>query len=241
MEIREADVRDRPAIRDVARRSLEASYSLGPQAITGAIEEWYDENRLRDIVSDDDKLLLVADDGGQVVGFSESVATGDQTAQLLWLHIDPDYRGERHGQRLFDATRERLGESGIDTLQGRVLADNQAGTAFYEAQGLTHVGEEEVEIHGTPYTEYVYADVDEEGIEAIETDGRTVYVNHDSTETGSIAPFHVVYNQPGHEEIYGYWCSRCSDLANAMDAMGRIQCDGCGNARKPTRWDAAYL
>jgi hypothetical protein len=122
-----------------------------------------------------------------------------------------------------------------------VLADNQAGTAFYEAQGLTHVGEEEVEINGTSYAEYVYANVDEGGIEAVKTDGRTVYVNHDSTETGSIAPFYVVYNQPGREEIYGYWCSRCSDLANAMDAMGRIQCDGCGNARKPTRWDAAYL
>jgi ribosomal protein S18 acetylase RimI-like enzyme len=241
MEIREANTRDQPAIRDVARRSLEASYSLGPRAITGAIEEWYDQNRLRNIVSDDDKLVLVADDGGQVVGFSESVVTGEQTAQLLWLHIDPNYRGEGHGQRLFDATRDRLGGSGIDTLQGRVLADNQAGTAFYEAQGLTHVGEEEVEINGTSYAEYVYANVDEGGIEAVKTDGRTVYVNHDSTETGSIAPFYVVYNQPGREEIYGYWCSRCSDLANAMDAMGRIQCDGCGNARKPTRWDAAYL
>ena len=187
MEIREANTRDQPAIRDVARRSLEAPYSLGPRAITGAIEEWYDQNRLRNIVSDDDKLVLVADDSGQVVGFSESVVTGEQTAQLLWLHIDPNYRGEGHGQRLFDATRERLGGSGIDTLQGRVLADNQAGTAFYEAQGLTHVGEEEVEINGTSYAEYVYANVDEGGIEAVKTDGRTVYVNHDSTENGSIA------------------------------------------------------
>lgn len=241
MEIQEADAQDQPAIRDVARRSLEASYSLGPRAITGAIEEWYDESRLHNIVSDDDKLLLVADDGGQVIGFSESVVTGEQTAQLLWLHIDPSHRGEGYGQRLFDATREHLDESGIDTLHGRVLADNQAGTAFYEAQGLTQVGEEEVDINGTSYAEYVYADVDDNGTETLETDGRTVYINHDSIETGSIAPFHVVYTEHDREEIYGYWCSRCSDLANAMDPMGRIQCDGCGNARKPTRWDAAYL
>jgi ribosomal protein S18 acetylase RimI-like enzyme len=241
MEIREAHKQDRPAIRDVARRSLETSYSLGPRAITGAIEEWYDENRLRDILSDDDKLLLVVDAGGQVVGFSESIVTGEETAQLLWLHVDPDYRGENYGQQLFDATLEHLGDKSIDNLQGRVLADNQAGNAFYEAQGLAKVGEEEVEIDGTTFAEHVYADVDEDGIEAIETDGKTVYVNHDSTETGSIAPFHVVYTEPDREEIYGYWCSRCEDLANAMDAMGRIQCDGCGNARKPTRWDSAYL
>ena len=241
MEIRETRIRDRPAIRDVARRSLEASYSLGPRAITGAIEEWYDQNRLRDILADDDKLLLVVDDGGQAVGFSESVVTGEKTAQLLWLHIDPDARGNGYGQQLFDATRDQLRERGIDTLQGRVLADNQAGSAFYEAQGLTRVGEEKVEIDGTSYAEYVYADVDETGIEAIGVDDTTVYVSHDSTETGSIAPFHVIYTEPDREDIYGYWCSRCEDLANAMDAMGRIQCDGCGNARKPTRWDSAYL
>ena len=38
MSIRRAEVADKPAIRDVARRSLQASYSLGPQAITSAIE-----------------------------------------------------------------------------------------------------------------------------------------------------------------------------------------------------------
>jgi ribosomal protein S18 acetylase RimI-like enzyme len=241
MEIREARTQDRPAIRDVARRSLEASYSLGPRAITGAIEEWYDQNRLRDIVSDEGKLLLVVEDDGQVVGFSESVVTGEATAQLLWLHIDPDYRGESYGQGLFDTTREHLERQGINTLQGRVLADNRAGNAFYEAQGLTKVGEEAVDIDGTSYAEYVYANVDENGVEALDVEDETVYVSHSSTETGSIAPFHVVYTEPDREDIYGYWCSGCEDLANAMDAMGRIQCDGCGNARKPTRWDSAYL
>jgi len=241
MEIREARTQDRPAIRDVARRSLEASYSLGPRAITGAIEEWYDESRLREIITDEDCPLLVADEGGQVVGLSESVVTGEQTAQLLWLHIDPDYRGENYGEQLFAATREHLGERGISDLQARVLADNQAGNVFYEAQGLTKVGEEEVDIDGTPYIEHVYADVDEDGLEPVDADGESVYVNHDSTETGSIAPFHVVYTERDRNDIYGYWCSRCEDFANAMDAMGRIQCDSCGNARKPTRWDSAYL
>jgi Acetyltransferases len=241
MEIREAYAQDRPAIRDVARRSLEISYSLGPRAITGAIQEWYDENRLRDTLSDEDRLLLVVEEGGQVVGFSESVVTGGQTAQLLWLHIDPDYRGSGYGQQLFETTRDTLEQRGVDTLQGRVLADNQSGNAFYEAQGLSKVGEEEVDIDGTSYVEHVYADVDSSGIETLDVDGDTVYVSHDNTETGSIAPFQVVYTAPDREEIYGYWCSRCQALVNAMDAMGRIQCDDCGNARQPTRWDSAYL
>lgn len=241
MEIREARTQDRPAIRDVARRSLETSYSLDPRSITGAIAEWYDENRLKDMLSDDDKLLLVVDVDGQVVAFSETVVTGPSTAQLLWLHVDPNYRGEGHGKRLFEATRETLAEQDITNIQGRVLADNAGGNTFYEQQGLSKVGEEEVDIDGTSYIEHVYAEVEEEGIEPLTVNGETVYVDHNSTETGSIAPFHVVYTERDGEDIYGYWCSKCEDFANAMDAMERIQCDGCGNTRKPTRWDSAYL
>ena len=241
MEIREARTQDRPALRDVARRSLQASYPLDPKAITGAIEEWYGENRLRHMLTDDDKLLLVAEVDGQVVAFSDAVITGEATAELLWLHVDPDYRGEGYGQQLFTGTRDRLAERDITYLMGRVLADNADGNFFYQQQGLSKVGEEEVDIDGTTYVENVYAEVEESGIEAVDTDDTTVYVNHDSTETGSLAPFHVVYTERAGEEIYGYWCSKCEDFANAMDAMGRIQCDGCGNARKPTRWDSAYM
>lgn len=241
MDIREARSQDRPAIRDVARRSLQTSYSLDPKAINGAIEEWYDENRLKDMLSDEDKLLLVVDIDGQVVAFSDTVITGQTTAEVLWLHVDPDYRGEGYGQDLFEGTRDKLADRGVTNLQGRVLADNVGGNTFYQQQGLTKVGEEQVDIDGTTYIENVYAEVKEEGLEEVEFEGERVFINYDNTETGSIGPFHVVYTEPSGSEIFGYWCSKCEDMANAMDAMGRIQCDGCGNARKPTRWDSAYL
>ena len=242
MEVREAKPNDRPAIRDVARRSLQASYSLDPKAIIGAIEEWYDENRLRNLMEDDNKVLLVAIVDDQVVGFSDSEVTGENTAEILWLHIDPDYRGEDIGIQLYKATKNHLASLGTPSLRGRVLADNPGGNAFYENRGLVKVGEEEVTIDGTPYVENVYAQVEAERMEEMTLDdGTTVYVDHGNEETGSIAPFHVVYTDRSGEDIFGYWCSKCESLANAMDAMGRIQCDECGNARKPTRWDAAYL
>ena len=221
---------------------MQASYSLDPKAIVGAIEEWYDENRLRNMLEDEHKVLLVAVVNDQVVGFSDSVVTGENTAEILWLHIDPDYRGEDIGLDLFKATRNHLSSLGANNLRGRVLADNAGGNAFYENRGLVKVGEEEVDIDGTAYVENVYAEVEAERMEELEADdGTTVWVDHHSEETGSIAPFHVVYTDRDGEDIYGYWCSKCESLANAMDAMGRIQCDTCGNARKPTRWDAAYL
>jgi ribosomal protein S18 acetylase RimI-like enzyme len=239
MEIREARPGDRPAIRDVARRSMQASYSLDPRAIVVAIEEWYDENRLTDMLNDDTEVLLIVEADGQVVAFSDSVRTGETTAEILWLHVDPDYRGEDYGEKLFEATRNHLRTIGATNLRGRVLADNAGGNSFYRQQGLEKIGEAEVEIDGTPYLENVYAEVETERIGEIELgDGTTVYVDQ---EVGSVDDFHVVYTTPEGEEIYGYWCAKCESFANAMDAMGRIQCDECGNARKPTRWDAAYM
>jgi len=222
---------------------MQASYSLDPKTIVGAIEEWYDESRIAEMLEDGDKLLLVAERDGQVVGFTDSVLTGDGVAELLWLHVDPNHRSEDVGSKLFAATRDHLAGKGADTVRGRVLADNAEGNAFYERQGFAKVGEKEVEIDGTTHIENIYADVESqrERLEEVQVGDRTVYLDHESSETGSIAPFKQVYTDRGGEEIYGYWCSRCEDFSNAMDAMGRIQCDGCGNARKPTRWDAAYL
>ncbi|NHN61766.1 GNAT family N-acetyltransferase [Haloarcula sp. JP-Z28] len=242
MKIREAVLSDRPAIRDVARRSLEASYSLGPKAITSAIEEWYDEARINEILSEEsNRLLLVGEQDGQVVGLSESVLSGDSIGTILWLHVDPAYRGEGVGSALFDETHGELHDRGAETLQGRVLADNVEGNSFYEDRGFERAGTGEVDIAGRTYVENLYTDADELGRERITDDGRTVYVDHNNHESGSMAPFHVVHVTEEGSDRYGYFCSNCETLANAMDSMGRIECDNCGNVRKPMRWDAAYL
>ncbi|QPV62408.1 GNAT family N-acetyltransferase [Halosimplex litoreum] len=241
MNVRTAKRGDRPAIRDVARRSLQASYSLSPEAITGAVSEWYDEAALDEATNDEDRHLLVADREGQVVGFAESeLAGGDAT--LLWLHVDPAYRGEGVGTALFEETRERLTDAGADRMVGRVLADNIDGNGFYEAQGFERVDEAGLEIAGHHHVENVWAESGDDGLQAIKSaDGATVYVDETDWDDGSAAKFYTVYSDEDGTDHYGYFCSNCNRLANAMDAMGRIECDSCGNARKPTRWDAAYL
>lgn len=251
MDIRRAEPADRPAIRDIARRSLQTSYSLSPQAITSAIEEWYDEDRLADSLDNDDRILLVAEQDDQVVGFSEStlsesdiVGEGpheNQRATILWIHVDPAYRGEGTGTALFESTRDRLHGRGAGLIEGRVLSDNAEGTGFYESHGFEAVGRSEVEIDGRTHIENRYVE-EPSGMQPIKTEGgKTVYIDRDDAERGSLAAFHVVYGTPDGEDRYGYYCASCEKLANAMDAMGRIECDSCGNSRKPARWDAAYM
>lgn len=71
-------------------------------------------------------------------------------------------------------------------------------------------------------------------------DGDTVYVAREEGDRGSKGPFFVVYCSPDRERKYGWFCSSCDSLDTAMDTMGRIECNGCGNVRKPTEWDAAH-
>jgi hypothetical protein len=71
-------------------------------------------------------------------------------------------------------------------------------------------------------------------------DGDEVYVAADEAERGSDGAFLAVYRTPDREQRYGWFCTNCESFDNAMDSMGRIQCNECGNLRKPTEWDAAH-
>ena len=68
----------------------------------------------------------------------------------------------------------------------------------------------------------------------------TVYVDRTETERGSKGPFFAVYATADRERRWGYLCGNCETFDNAMDTMGRIVCNACGNVRKPDEWDAAH-
>ncbi len=71
-------------------------------------------------------------------------------------------------------------------------------------------------------------------------DGTTVYVSTTDGDRGSEGPFLVAYESRDADRRYGWFCTNCERFDNAMDSMGRIKCNQCGNFRKPTEWDAAH-
>jgi hypothetical protein len=76
---------------------------------------------------------------------------------------------------------------------------------------------------------------------AVETPrGETVYVDRTDAERGAKGPFLVAYLTPDGDRRWGFWCDNCESADNAMDTMGRIECNACGNVRKPDEWDAAH-
>jgi ribosomal protein S18 acetylase RimI-like enzyme len=241
MQVREATPADESAIRSIAKRSMEASYSLSPGAIEEAIARWYSSETFTEKLEDDDVLFLVVDDGVELVGFSESELV-DEYGDINWLHVDPMHRGESIGGELFRETRRALRDRGAETIRGRVLSDNTEGNKFYERQGLVKSGEGRVELDGPTFVENVYTDAETDDLEAATTaGGDEVFVDHLDTDRGSKGAFHTVYTDEERESKWGYYCGNCGSFITSMDTMGRMECDECGNQRKPTRWDAAYM
>lgn len=243
MDIRTAKPVDAPSIREIARSSLSSSYTLSPQTIEGAVTQWYDDEQLSEKLDDPAFVVLVAERNENIVGFAEGdVVESGGDGDLLWLHVDPDYRGEGVGDRLYHEIHDELMEMGATRLRGRVLRDNHGGNQFYEQHGLLKATDERVEIDDTQYVENIYVEDEPAEIKSVAAEnGSEVYIDYDDAERGSVAPFLVAYNDTERTERYGYFCSNCDSLDIAMDAMGRAECNQCGNQRKATRWDAAYL
>jgi len=248
--VREATESDAGGIRRVAQRSMAASYGglLDRAAVSDAVEDWYGDETFAELRADPDTLLLVAERGDSVVAFAQGhlVDTpSGTTGELHWLHVDPDHRDGGVGRTLFERTREALEERDADGFEALVLADYEPGNAFYRAQGLQRVDTRTAQVGGESLEENVYAPGDaaesesRPQVDARETaDGETLYVEYGDREIGSEAPFFAAYSTADRESRHGWFCSNCETFDVAMDTMGRIVCNRCGNRHKATRWDA---
>jgi ribosomal protein S18 acetylase RimI-like enzyme/DNA-directed RNA polymerase subunit RPC12/RpoP len=247
MKVREATSEDGDAIRRVADASLDATYSetLGEDIVATAAEEWYAADRLGDRLDADDVLFLVATVDDEVVAFSESEFDGDAVGVIQWLHVTPEYRNRGFGERLLEYTETELLET-ANRIESRVLSANEAGNAFYQGNSYVRTGERSLEIGDASYTENLYVKLPEGEPAAKLTEQRavadgTVYVAFDERERGSKGPLYVAYRNEDRSDRYGFYCGNCGSTETSMDAMGHIECTNCGNKRRATRWDSAYL
>ncbi|MES3160474.1 MAG: GNAT family N-acetyltransferase [Halorubrum sp.] len=249
MDLRAATPDDVEAIREVALASLSASYghAVEEAILSAAVENWYGAAAVDEDIADPDTVCPVAVVDGAVVAFAESyvVDRRDRVGEIDWLHVHPDHRESGIGSALLEHVEAELRDRDVDSIEGKVLADNEAGTAFYEREGYDRSGERVVDIGEESFQERLYRKrVDGGGgfREAVyETaDGETVHVAYDESERGSHAPFYAAYADEGHANRYGYFCGNCESTEVAVNTMDAVECLSCENRRKPTRWDAAY-
>ena len=251
MEITEATTDNGEEIRDIADRSMAASYAVSPDTIERILEECFNDDRIEQLVDSEEAVLLVAEDEGHVAGFVEAEHDGE-TGTIMWLHVGPEFRGMGAGTGLFEGARDRLRELGAETVQARDLADNAEGEGFFEKFGFEEGEQVDVDIGGEEYVFTIHAE-NEEDVEgedetdspaqetATAEDGETVYVDRDEELAGESGPFFVAYTDENYEEQYSFYCGNCESLVEAVDSMDRVKCGTCGNLNKPQEWDGGYL
>lgn len=253
---------DRQAVGDVVRRSMRASYSLSPEQLDAVVEEEFTDDALAEKAQDDDVVQVVARREGELVGFAEGTA---DDATVRWLYVAPEARGEGVGTELFEELRDRVAADGAVT--GRVLAQNQEGSAFFERFDLEPVGDEQVELGGEELTERIFADPDRTDAAPGEAEGGTEtggdtsatgerdadipetltvggqerYVDRDDPESGTLGPMFPVFTDEAREDLYGFYCGNSGTFTDEVDEQGRIRCGECGNVHRPDDWDSSYL
>jgi GNAT superfamily N-acetyltransferase len=92
--------------------------------------------------TDDQGMLLVADDGGQVIGFAAvgwkwSSLRGARIAVLEDLFVAPEARGKGAAGALIEACASRAGANGAPVMTWLTAPDNHRAQAVYNRIGGT--------------------------------------------------------------------------------------------------------
>ena len=154
MDIRSATPDDFEAIRAVARETWHDTYDeLEADVIDQTVDDWYTDDSMP--LEAPGTIVLVAEDDGDLVGFTHAVAQGDK-ADILRLYVHPDHQSEGIGLALHERLMEDLESYDVDRVRSFDFAFNDASRAFYEGLGFEQTDEGEVEIDGEYYPEAVY-------------------------------------------------------------------------------------
>ncbi len=140
-------------IREIQSQEHEALAALTLAAYRGsheALEARYEEE-LADVGTRADKaVVLVAVDGGGVVGGVTYVSdaenplaehTDPHAASIRMLAVDPSAHRSGIGRRLTEACTARAASEGKESLVLHTIDQNLGGLAFYEALGFDRVPE----------------------------------------------------------------------------------------------------
>ncbi|PCR91725.1 GNAT family N-acetyltransferase [Natrinema ejinorense] len=154
MNVRSATPEDFEAITAVARATWHDTYDeLEADMIDQTVDEWYTDDSMP--LEAPGTVVLVAEEDGELVGFTHAVAQGDK-ADILRMYVRPDRQGEGIGSQLHERLIEEIESHDVERVRSIDFAFNDTSRAFYEGLGFEQTDTGEVEIDGEYYDEAVY-------------------------------------------------------------------------------------
>lgn len=143
MDIRKAANKDITAILNLLQQVNLIHHNGRPDLFNVGTK--YTKEQLENIICDNDRPILVADNNGVIKGYAfciyqthenETILTDIKTLYLDDLCVDEKYRGEHIGKKLYDAVLKLAKENGCYNMTLNAWCFNQRAVGFYEKCGM---------------------------------------------------------------------------------------------------------
>lgn len=151
LDIRTAEQSDVPRLQMLGQSAWRDTYgsSMSAAEIDEGLKRWWSIPQLGGEISSG--VVLVAEDGGDVVGMVSAAELRPQ-AHVIWkLYVDRPQRSRGIGHELLHELDHMLGES-TDEFWLEHYAFNTGAAAFYEREGFNFVREERTRLAGVDRT-----------------------------------------------------------------------------------------
>ena len=143
MKIRSATPDDLDALFDLNKQINELHHLYAPQAFVAPSEE--DRTFLINMLADEERLFLVAEESQQVLGFITATITQNETISFLikdpicrigTIVVDENQKSKGVGRALMTAVEQWARESGATQVRLEVMEFNHNAQQFYDKLGF---------------------------------------------------------------------------------------------------------
>ncbi|MFV8450702.1 GNAT family N-acetyltransferase [Vibrio campbellii] len=143
MKIRSATPDDLDTLFDLNKQINELHHLYAPQAFVAPSEE--DRTFLINMLADEERLFLVAEEGQQVLGFITATITQNETISFLikdpicrigTIVVDEHQKSKGVGRALMAAVEQWARESGATQVRLEVMEFNHNAQQFYDKLGF---------------------------------------------------------------------------------------------------------
>lgn len=144
MTIRYASEGDIPRLQELLRQVCEVHHRGRPDLFRSGGSK-YSDGELRELLGDPARPILVAESGGEVLGYAfcvlqeqrgDRAMTAVRTLYIDDLCVDQACRGRHIGQALYQQALELARRLGCYNVTLNVWSCNESALRFYEKQGL---------------------------------------------------------------------------------------------------------
>lgn len=142
VQLRKAGFSDIKSLQNLFKHALEADFSYFPVAYRNQVRRQNSYYYLLRSLLNKQRVILLARQGGQLIGYVIGSGHADKAGELYWLYVNPSTRGKRVGQQLLEEAVMELRNQGMSHVS--LLTYNYQN--YYKRFGFVETGMQQV--HG---------------------------------------------------------------------------------------------